>query len=126
MKPYYVCTYCDKKLYDGDEVYKNEYNELYCSIECLNHCEKITVSNITCADSHCYWEDEDDDYIEPPTNKQLNLIKAICDYMPWIEMPEVKTKSDAFHWLQIHIPMYKEQKSDDIRQKIIGGWYDQD
>ena len=82
MKHYYVCTYCDKKLYDGDEVYKNGDNELYCSIECLNHCEKIIVSNITCADSHCYWEEEDDDYIEPPTNKQLNLIKAIYDYIP--------------------------------------------
>ena len=44
MKPYYMCNYCEKKLYDGDVAYKNEYSELYCSMECLNHCEKITVN----------------------------------------------------------------------------------
>lgn len=121
MKPYYMCNYCEKKLYDGDVAYKNEYNELYCSMECLNHCEKITVSNISCADSQCYWEDEPSDNIEPPTEKQLNFINTICAYMPWIEMPELETKFAAFHWLQTHVPEYKEQKAEDIRQKFIDG-----
>ena len=121
MKPYYACTYCGKKLYEGDEAYKNEYNELYCSLECLNHCEKITVSNITCMDNKCYWEDEEGDNVDPPTEKQLNFIKAICAYMPWLGQPEIKTKSAAFHWLQKHVPEYKEQRADDIRQKFIAG-----
>ena len=122
MKPYYMCSYCEKRLYEGDVAYKNEYNELYCSMECLNHCEKITVSNISCADSQCYWEDEHSDNIEPPTEKQLNFIKTICDYMPWIEMPKLETKSAAFHWIQVHVPEYKEQKNEELREKIMGGW----
>lgn len=96
-----------------------EIYELYCSMECLNHCEKITVNNISCADSQCYWEDEPSDNIEPPTEKQINFVKTICEYMPWIEMPELETKFAAFHWLQTHVPKYKEQKAEDIRQKFI-------
>lgn len=122
MKPYYICSYCEKRLYEGDEAYRNEYNELYCSIECMNHCEKITVSNINCMDNHCYWEDEDIDDMSPPTNEQINFIKAICEYMPWITYPELKTKSDAFFWLQKHVPEYREQKNNDLVEKIIGGW----
>jgi hypothetical protein len=41
--------------------------------------------------------------------------------MPWIKMPELETKTSAFHWLQTHVPEYKEQKAEDIRQKFIAG-----